>query len=380
MVNGFLLFTIVDVWRMILPLGLTLIVFMTGILDKWLREAHFQTIGEALGPLVLRLTLVLAVFSGLTGLLVPSMLGYALPISHLAGGPWGYEEIVAFLLGTLCLWRSRQEDRSGMHLRLLWVGGAALFFSGAGVVWVARWDAMAHAGHVSAEWFALEFPPVEWMRVVPKLFHLVFSGLAAGGIVVTLYGLSGGRGPALGSLAGFYPTLSPSIIRYGIGWILAGVVPQIFIGPWLFLVLGEGPRAHLIDGAGFSSLIFFVSVTAALLALVFLNASFMVPHVKGLVWAGLLCVMTTLVGMGIIRYLVFFETLQAERIPIAIGTVTTFHLLTVLILTALLGAVLIRWGVKPGWSSSPQKSSHSTSSQQDSAQSGQRLDKRFSAN
>jgi hypothetical protein len=121
----------------------------------------------------------------------------------------------------------------------------------------------------------------------------------------------------------------------------------MLIGPWLFLVLGKVPRADLIDGAGFASALFFVSVTAALVALVLLNASFMVPHVKGLVWGGLISVVITLVLMGIIRYEMFLATLHSKGVPIAIGSVTPFHLLTVLILMGLVGAILVRWCVTP---------------------------------
>jgi hypothetical protein len=366
MVDGFLLFTIVDVWRMIVPLGLTCIVFMTEIFGRmWHRDAHFKSLGDVLGPLGFRLTFSFLIISGIIGFLVPSMLGYSLPESHIAEGPWGYEEILGYILGGLCLWRSLQQDRLTMNLRLLWIGCAAVVFLGIGVLWVARWDAMAHGGQVPGGWFILELSFANWMRVVPKVFHLFFSGLAAGGVLVTLFGLLGRHEAAAGADAGVMSMSSPAIIRYGIGWILAGVVPQMLIGPWLFLVLGEVPRGDLVEGITFSSLLFFVSVTSAFLALVLLNASFMVPHVKGLVWGGLLSVTITLALMGVIRYIVFLATLASQGIPIAIGKVTSFHLLTVMILLGLLGAILVRWCVKPVF-----PSSHL----------GQRLDKRFLAN
>jgi hypothetical protein len=167
--------------------------------------------------------------------------------------------------------------------------------------------------------------------------------------MVTLLGLIGWFGAPAGSASGprFQSIPSPEIIRYGVGWILSGLVPQMLIGPWLFLVLGEVPRGGLIDGGGLASTLFFVSVTAALVALVLLNASFMVPHVKGLVWGGVISFVITLVLMGIIRYMIFLATLRSQGIPIAIGSVTLFHLLTVLVLTGLLGAILIRWCVRP---------------------------------
>lgn len=99
--------------------------------------------------------------------------------------------------------------------------------------------------------------------------------------------------------------------------------------------------------SGLPSALFFVGVMAALVALVLLNASFMVPQVKGLVWGGLLCTVITLVLMGMIRYVMFLDTLEIQGIPIAIGSVKPFHLLTVLILTGLVGTILVRWCMRP---------------------------------
>jgi hypothetical protein len=141
--------------------------------------------------------------------------------------------------------------------------------------------------------------------------------------------------------------VSPEIIRYGVGWILSGLVPQMLIGPWLFLLLKNGPQVALIEGTSLTSIIFFVSLTTALLALVLLNASFMVPHVKGLVLGGLANVAITLVLMGIVRYETFAATLSSQRIPFAIGELTGWHVLSVFVLMGLLAAILVRWCVWP---------------------------------
>jgi hypothetical protein len=349
MVDGFLLFTILDVWRMVLPLGLTLILFVTEVLNRWPGGSHYGVIRDVLSSVGFRLTFGLLVISGITGLLVPSVLGYPLPESHIAAGPWSFEELLGFVLGGVCLWRSCKPDVRGMPPRLAWMGCGAAVFLGVGVLWIGRWDAMANEGNVPGGWFALQLSSLDWTRVVPKAFHLLFSSLVAGGLMVTLLGLIGWFGVPEGSASGprFQRIPPPEIIRYGVGWILSGLVSQMLIGPWLFLVLGEVPRGDLIDGSGLASALFFVSVTAALVALVLLNASFMVPHVKGLVWGGVISVVMTLVLMGIIRYMMFLATLRSQGIPIAIGSVTLFHLMTVLVLTGLLGAILIRWCVRP---------------------------------
>lgn len=349
MVDGFLLFAVLDVWRMVLPLGLTLLWLMTDMLCRWQSDSPHRSLRDVLGHLVLRLTLGLLVLSGIVGLLVPVILGYPLPESHIAEGPWSYEEMLGFVLGGVCLWKSRPQDGPGRNSGLVWLGCASILFFGAGVVWIGRWDAMAHEGYVAGGSFLLGLSTVDWTRVIPKTLHLLFASLATGGLVVTLLGLLGWSGASAGSgtisRSHFIP--SDEHVRYGVGWMLAGLVPQILIGPWLFLVLGEVPRGGLIDGTGLASAFFFVGVMAALVAMVLLNASFMVPHVKGLVWGGLICTVITLVLMGMIRYVMFLGTLQAQGIPIAIGTVTLFHLLTVLVLTGLVGAILVRWCVRP---------------------------------
>ncbi len=349
MVDGLLLFAVLDVWRMVLPFGLTLLLLMTDLLSRWQGDSYQKGLREVLNPLVVRLTVGLLVLSGVVGLLVPAILGYPLPESHIAVGPWSYEEMLSFVLGGACLWKSLQKNGPGKNSGFVWLGCAGLLFLGAGILWLARWDAMAHEGHVAGGWFVLGLSAVDWTRVIPKILHLLFASLAAGGLVVTLLGLLGWSGASVASdsisRSRFVP--SDEQVRYGVGWMLAGLVPQMFIGPWLFLVLGEVPREGLIDGAGLASAFFFVGVMAALMAMVLLNASFMVPHVKGLVWGGIICTVITLVLMGIIRYVMFLRTLEAQGIPIAIGNVTVFHLLTVLVLTGLVGAVLVRWCLKP---------------------------------
>ena len=349
MVDGFLLFTVLDVWRMVLPLGLTLLLLMTDVLCRWQGDSSYGGLRDLLSPLVVRLTLALLMMAGIVGLLLPPILGYPLPESHIAVGPWSYEEMLGCVLGAVCLWNSRQQDGSGTRARLVWLSGAGVLFLGVGMLWVVRWDAMAHEGYVAGGWFVLGLSTVDWIRAVPKSLHLLFASLATGGLVVTLLGLLGWSGASAGSAslprAGSVP--SDAHVRYGVGWMLSGLVPQMFIGPWLFLVLGEVPRGGLIDGAGLPSALFFVGVMAALVALVLLNASCMVPQVKGLVWGGLFCTGITLVLMGMIRYVMFLDTLQAQGIPIAIGPVTLFHLLTVLVLTGLVGAILVRWCLRP---------------------------------
>lgn len=146
---------------------------------------------------------------------------------------------------------------------------------------------MLHPDHsesvVQKGLFASLSLPTVW----PRFFHIVLGSVAATGIVITLYGM-----------------LRPyniHITRYGVAWTLAGTLPQIVVGPWLLFALPDEVRMRLVDGASLSSLVFFVSLTFALLALVLLNASLMIPHVRGLVWTGLGSLFLTIVLMVMVR-------------------------------------------------------------------------------
>ena len=141
--------------------------------------------------------------------------------------------------------------------------------------------------------------PTVW----PRFFHVVLGSVAATGILITLYGT---LRPAQGS--GKEPVQDKPInnfdihtTRYGIAWTLGGTLPQIVIGPWLLLALPPEVREGLVDGASMSSVVFFVSLTFALLSIVLLNASMMIPHIRGLVWSGLMSLFVTIVLMVVVR-------------------------------------------------------------------------------
>ena len=175
MVDGFLLFTVLDVWRMVLSLGLTCILFVTEFLNRWQEGSYYyKAIRDFLNPLIVRLTFTFLIISGIVGLLVPLLLGSPVPEAHIAVGPWGYEEMAGFVLGGLCLWRSNRMDECRMASRLVWTGCAATVFLAIGGLWIGRWDAMSHTGHVPGGWFVLELSDMEWSRVMPKFFHLCF--------------------------------------------------------------------------------------------------------------------------------------------------------------------------------------------------------------
>ena len=139
--------------------------------------------------------------------------------------------------------------------------------------------------------------------VWPRFFHMALGGLAGTGVVVAIYGTwlrpqdKEGEDRELNAEVPY----DINITRYGIAWTLAGTLPQIAVGPWLLMTLPQGIRDGLVDGGNLSSLVFFLSLTCALLALVLLNAALMVPQSRGLVWSGLGSLILTLALMVIVR-------------------------------------------------------------------------------
>jgi len=349
MLDGLLLFTVLDVWRVLLPLGLSIICLGTLLFQRWLGELHDTGPSHFLCILTYRMTAALAVILGVVGILVPWGLGYSLPETHVADGPWSFEEFFGYLVGLAFLWRLQQQVRQNQIPSVMIMSCATALFFGMALLWIGRWDVIANVGQVPGGWFMGSSDQWEWSRLIPKSFHLLFSALVTGGMVVVALGIFGlfASPSEKGGNDSEAERVSPEIIRYGVGWILSGLVPQMLIGPWLFLLLKNGPQVALIEGTSLTSIIFFVSLTTALLALVLLNASFMVPHVKGLVWGGLANVLITLVLMGIVRYETIAATLSSQRIPFAIGELTGWHVLSVFVLMGLLAAILVRWCVWP---------------------------------
>ena len=346
MLDGLLLFSVLDVWRILLPLGLSILCLGTLLFQRLVGETQNAGLSQFLCLVTYPLTAALAMILAVIGILVPWILSYPLPEKHVADGPWSFEEIFGYLMGLTVLWRLRQQVRqrqipSGRLMVL-----AMIFFMGTALFWIERWDVMANVGQVSAGWFLGSSAEWEWSRLIPKSFHLLFSAMVTGGMVVALLGLFGTLMPSVSKVTELRKS-SPNLIRYGMGWILSGLVPQMLIGPWLYLLLQSRPQSALIEGTTLTSLIFFVSLTAALLALVLLNASFMAPHVNGLVWGGLGNVAMTLVMMGIVRYEAFGATLFSHNIPFAMPELSVWHVLSVFLLIGLLAVVLFRWCVGP---------------------------------
>ncbi|WP_454062595.1 hypothetical protein [Candidatus Nitrospira salsa] len=133
----------------------------------------------------------------------------------------------------------------------------------------------------------------------PRFFHSILSGIAVTGIALTIYGSL--RPQCREDHDADPAPYDTRLVRYGVGWVLGGTVPQVVVGPWFMLMLPSDVRFHLVDGTTVVSLIFFVSLTLTLLSLVLLNSSLMVPHKRGLVWGGIGSLLLTIVFMVLVR-------------------------------------------------------------------------------
>ena len=192
MLDGLLLFSVLDVWRVLLPLGLSIICLGTLVFQRLVGQSQDRGLSQFLCILTYRLTAALAVILAVVGIMVPWVLGYPLPETHVADGPWSYEEILGYLVGLALLWRIQQQVRQHKIPSEMIMGCVMILFLGAALLWIGRWDVMANAeGSVHGGWFVGSSALWEWSRLIPKSFHLLFSALVTGGMVVAFLGIFG---------------------------------------------------------------------------------------------------------------------------------------------------------------------------------------------
>ena len=155
---------------------------------------------------------------------------------------------------------------------------------------------------------------------LPRFFHSLFSSVAMTGMALTIYG-------SLRPQCQEDRMIEPApydirLVRYGVGWVLGGTVPQVVVGPWFMLALPSEIRFYLIDGTNVASLIFFVSLTLTLLSLVLLNSSLLVPQKRGLVWGGVGSLVLTIVFMVLVREEVRKIWLLSRGESVGVGELT----------------------------------------------------------
>lgn len=185
--------------------------------------------------------------------------------------------------------------------------------------------------------------------VMPRFFHVVVASFAATGCMVMLYGV------ALHSRFIVGRDLSPSestdygihLTRYGGFWAMAGTVPQIVVGPWLLWTLPEHVRGPLVNGGTFGSIIFFVSLSSALFALVMLNATVVAPQYRWLALGGVGSLLITFGTMIIVREEVrHYWIVGKEDLVNNLGGSSPVMGLWALILILLLGLAMVWFFLK----------------------------------
>lgn len=161
----------------------------------------------------------------------------------------------------------------------------------------------------------------------PRFFHVIFSGIAITGMALTLFG-------SLRPQCHEDRVVEPApydirLVRYGVGWVLGGTVPQVVVGPWFMLALPSDVRFYLVDGTSVASLIFFMSLTLTLLSLVLLNSSLLVPQKIGLVWGGVGSLVLTVVFMVLVREEVRKVWIIAQGQSVGVGELSWIVVLSV---------------------------------------------------
>ena len=301
----FLFFIVLDSWRILLGAGFSIILLVSG----WRKGVSgtspvYQTIGSMLAPLALRLSLWLFGITGIFGMLYPRISPSHMGMSSVMFEWFGFLEGAVFLLGIFCVWKVCRIWEGQEAASRIWTGGACTLFFLAAFLWTLRWDLFVHGAGLRFESLGAIMIGWEWTRILPKYIHLGLSGLAAGGLVVVGIGLCrrGGFQPGNTVTSEEEEALTMRIIRFGLGWALGGVVPQVVVGSWVLVVSLDSVRDYFLSGIHFGSVLFFTNLLSALLGLVFMNASFIAPQVKGLVWGGWISIFFALVLMGFVRY------------------------------------------------------------------------------
>lgn len=307
-IHGLLILAfLVHVLFMNLVVGGTLITVMTDAIGTVTGSAYYRQLAITLAqwlpgflgvavvlgvlPLVLVQILYGSVFVTAASLLGGVWIAAVAALGLGYGGVYGYKQ-----------WSGSLAHRPGLRLAVGVLSGimflcVAFVFVMVSVLMLHpdQWADMKHA----SLWSVLTLP-----SLIPRFGHLVLAAVAGMGMFLVCYGLflsSDGQASINDKPKEPYATW---VTRYGVAWTLAGTLPQIVVGPWLFLSLPLVVRVDLVSGQNFGSLAFFVGLTVALLSLVLLNAALMAPHVRGLALGGTLSLVVTMCLMVVVRHAV----------------------------------------------------------------------------
>jgi len=341
MMNTFILFFIAfDPWRILLPAGLSMILLVSHWLGKADEQSPYFLVERVLSRLTGHLAMWLFILTGVFGLLLPWLVGDPLEGYLARGKTIGLLEMVMYGSGVYCLWKVKDLSAQGKESKKHWMWGSCFLFFLVLILWILKWDDFVFGGSEAVKATGFSW---DWTRNLVRAIHMLLSAMAAGGLVVVLMGYlpwSCGLG------RNGHPSINTEreglgriqIVRFGLAWILGGIVPQVVVGSWLLVALGENVRSHFLNGQTLESFVFFGSLLIALLGLVLMNAAFIAPHVKGLVWGGWVNILVAILLMGFIRSESYRASLESLNAEIQWASLGPGHLMVgVLLMLGLLG-------------------------------------------
>ena len=300
----FLFFVVFDPWRILLPVGLSIILLVAPWFARGDRPSPYVLVEGVLGLFLASLAMGLFLFTGFLGLVLLWVSPFAIEAAYAQTKTLGMVESLVYLAGTYCLWRVKGSMARGERISKQWTWGACILFLLVALLWTLGWDDFAFG---RGEAVGTTGSNLDWTRILSKAIHLVLSAMAAGGLLVMVMGYVPWKPIRNTTMSSHEQKENEEawriqIVRFGMAWVLVGVVPQVVVGSWLLVALGEDVRNHFLNGLTLGSVLFFSSLLVALLGLVLINAAFIAPYVKGLVWGGGASILVALFLMGFIRY------------------------------------------------------------------------------
>jgi hypothetical protein len=331
-----------------LVLGGTLITLFTDWLGARTGREPYRRLAETLGAL-LPTAMALAVVLGVGPLLfLQSLYGrFFYTASILIGNVW--IGLIAVLITAYYGLYAYKYGRTWLQtrpvLRLALVSVILILFLTVALVFVTmsvlmlnpeRWRDVQAAGFAQA---------IQLPSVLPRYLHMVLAAVAGAGVVIALFGtvLGSSWGSRLKACRNAPDGYGSWVTRYGVFWILAGTLPQIVVGPWLVLSLPGPVRDVLLSGHNPASLIFFSSLTFALLALVLLNAALVAPHARGFTWGGVGCLLVTFALMPVVRDRVRHHWLAGHFDPGALPTAPQWRMIGLFAILLLVAVAVVAY-------------------------------------
>ncbi|RMH05607.1 MAG: hypothetical protein D6704_09140 [Nitrospirae bacterium] len=318
--GGLLMTFVFHVLAMNMVLGGTPILVVTEGIGYWTGRSRYQCLAKTLST-VLPTAMAFAVVLGVGPLLfLQALYGqFFYTATILIGDLW-----IALVLAVMVAYAGLYAYKYWRDWLLLSSPWALLAIGGAsmGLLWGVAFvfvtmSVLAIQPHAwQAVWREGMDAVFTLPMVLPRYLHLVCASLAGMGLLLVVYGFGMTRA-GIRSTRRDDPAYGDWVIRQGVAWTLVGTLPQVVVGPWFLFSLPPHVRAALVNGESWVSLLFFASLTLALVSLVSFNAALMVPRARWLVLAGMGSLSVTM-GLMIwirdqVRHLALAEYLETPQ-------------------------------------------------------------------